>query len=104
MAVWIACCQEQEHAQSRVNGDDHFEVLGSPAVPGPPRRPQYSKRVDREYEYWADNAECERQELVAILLLARRENAFGQADMRRHWTPPILRSSCIGNPARTATH
>ena len=32
MVAWIACREEQEHAQSRVNGDDHLEVLGSPKV------------------------------------------------------------------------
>src|SRR5512135_2782002 len=67
MAGRIACGQDQEHAQSRVNGDDHLEVLGSPAaVPGPPRRPQDGQRVDPEGEDEADDAECERQELGAI--------------------------------------
>src|SRR5512135_2510767 len=67
MVGWIACGEDQEHAQGRVNGDDHLEVLGSPAaVPGPPRRPQDGQRVEPEGEDEADNAECERQELGAI--------------------------------------
>src|SRR5512135_2668782 len=67
MVAWIACREEQEHAQSRVHGDDHLEILGSPAaVPGPPRRPQDGQRVNPECEDEADDAECEREELVVI--------------------------------------
>src|SRR5512135_2961903 len=66
MVGWIACREDQEHAQSRVNGDDHFEVLGSPAVPGPPRRPQDAQRINPEDEDEADDAGCEGQELAAI--------------------------------------
>src|SRR5512135_3648062 len=67
MMGWIACREEQEHAQSRVHADDHLEVLGSPAaVPGPPRRPEDGQRVDPEGEDEADDAECELQEFLAI--------------------------------------
>src|SRR5258708_39821027 len=55
VGLGISRGQEQKHAQRRIDGDDHHQVVRVPMSPGPAGGPDNAQWINAEYESQADD-------------------------------------------------
>src|SRR6202521_1326579 len=85
--------QEQKHAQRRVDGDDHHQIVRVSMSPAPAGRPDDAQRINTEYESQAEDDQRDTKIKPTICIrhfsLHRHwKNSFGVPQMNsgKAWT------------------